>query len=191
MLAVLLAALLAALLASLLAMAAAVPAETLTVHLGERALPFPTLAFVDRRGRKATWRSKTWVLVRGIERVLYGVEPGVRSTGRFATFLSSCTLRDAVLVAEKARVVDETLTQPEMDAGAGSLQSPCWPRLLLPASTRSHAHALMRSYARALALAAVAAMRQLVEPEGRARVNKASLLPISVGTPPPPRASPP
>ena len=120
------------------AAAPAVPAETLTVHLGEQAHPFPTLSLVDRRGRKATWRSKVWVLVRGIERVLYGVQPGSRSTGRFATFLSSCTLRDAVLVAEKARVADATLTQPELDAGAcppeprALAASFCPHRLLLP-----------------------------------------------------------
>ena len=44
------------------------------------------------------------------------------------------TLRDAVLVAEKARVADATLTQPELDAGA----CPPEPRALAAASFCPH-----------------------------------------------------
>ena len=173
----------------------AVPAETLAVKLHEQTHPFPTLAFVDRRGRKSSWRAKTWVLVRGIERVLYGVQPGCRSTGRFATFLSACTMRDAVLVAERGRVVDNTLTQSELDAGAAAatlrvLVLPCAPSCIptllqvpfdLTASSRARVLcSRFLALAFSLSVAALGAMRQLVEPEGRSRVTKASLLPVSV-----------
>lgn len=93
-----------------------VPVETLTVTLRGQTHPFPTLAFVDRRGRKP-WRPKTWVLVRGLERVLYGVRDCGRSTGAFANHLSKCTLADAVLVCDKASVAEETITTEELQAG--------------------------------------------------------------------------
>jgi len=128
-------------LAAVAAAAMPVATETLTVTLynqGEQ-YAFPTLAFVDRRGRKP-WRVKTWCLVRGIERILYGMQAGARSTGRFALHLSSQTLSDAVLVADKQAVTDGVLMQEELQAGVASDVA-----LPLPAAPRTDADALRPS----------------------------------------------
>ena len=95
-----------------------VAAQTLRVTLYDKGeqYDFPTLSFVDRRGRKP-WRVKTWVLLRGIERILYGLQPGGRSTGAFAAHLSKCTMADAVLVASRKAVNDGVLEQEELVAG--------------------------------------------------------------------------
>ena len=91
----------------------AVAVERVAVTLGGAEHALAVLSFVDRRPRKAA--RKQWVLVRGLERVLYGVRDGGRSTGAFGAHLSKCTMRDAVLVAEKSRVEDGTLTSGECE----------------------------------------------------------------------------
>ena len=95
---------------------AGVLVQTLTVELRGAKHEFPTLSFPDRRARVA--KTKTWVLVRGIERVLFGVQEGGRSTGAFAAHLSGATMKSAVLVCAKATVQEGTLMQEELDAGA-------------------------------------------------------------------------
>ena len=94
----------------------AVAVERVAVALGGAEHAIAVLSFVDRRARKAA--RKQWVLVRGLERVLYGVRDGGRSTGAFGAHLSKCTMRDAVLVCEKQSVADDLLTEAELDAGA-------------------------------------------------------------------------
>ena len=59
-----------------------VPEETLTVELKGQPYAFPTLGFPDRRDRIV--KAKTWLLVRAIENVLYGIQDRGRSTGAFA-----------------------------------------------------------------------------------------------------------
>ena len=98
------------------AAAAAVATETVVVALGGVEHTLTTLSFLDRRDRRP--RRKVWVLVRGIERVLFNVGPGDRSTGAFAAHLSACSMGDSVLTAERARVTDETITKEELQAGA-------------------------------------------------------------------------
>ena len=49
--------------------------------------------------------------------MVYGVEEGGRSTGAFSAHLSHCSMSDAVLCCEKARVDDDTITMEERDAG--------------------------------------------------------------------------
>ena len=96
----------------------AVATETLSVTLSGTAHDMPVLSFVDRRGRRPH-RRKQFLLVRAIERLLFGVRDGARSTGAFAAHLSKNTLTDAVLTCERARVEDNTLTNDELDAGIG------------------------------------------------------------------------
>lgn len=112
-----------------------VSTETLTVTLHDKGEThaFPTLAFVDRRGRKP-WRVKTWVLVRGIERVLYGLADGARSTGAFAAHLNAQTMADGVLVASKQAVTDGVLMQEELQAGVASDVPP--PLVCCPSQAR-------------------------------------------------------
>ena len=95
----------------------AVAAERFTVALGGGEEMFSVLSFIDRRGRKPH-RRKQWILVRSIERLLYGVGAGSRSTGAFACHLAKCSMSDAVLCCEKARVDDNTMTQEELNAGS-------------------------------------------------------------------------
>ena len=92
----------------------AVPVEVLTVKLDGVDHPFPTLSFPDRRGRKP-WRVKTWCLMRGIERVLYHVGDGSRSTGAFASHMDAYS--QGWLVAERASEKDGTITNEELTAG--------------------------------------------------------------------------
>lgn len=97
---------------------ATVAVETLRVTMGAAAAtthPFPVVSLVDRR--KTPARRKQFALTRGIERVLYGVTTS-RSTGAWAAHLARHDLEDAVLVADKAAVEAEILTQAELDAGA-------------------------------------------------------------------------
>ena len=94
----------------------AVAVERVVVALGGAEHALAVLSFADRRARKAT--RKQWLLVRGLERVLYGVHDACRSTGAFGAHLSKCTMRDAVLVCEKQSVADDLLTEAELDAGA-------------------------------------------------------------------------
>ena len=107
----------------------AVAMETLAIALGGEEHAFPILSFLDRRGRKD--QRKQWVLVRAVERLLYGVTEGARSTGRFALHLGKCSMADSVLVCDKAAIEDETITQDEFDAG--TLPSPNGPTTLLTA----------------------------------------------------------
>ena len=65
---------------------AAVAVERVTVALCRVEHPIAVLSLVDRRPRKPT--RKQWVLVRGLERVLYGVHDACRSTGAFANHLA-------------------------------------------------------------------------------------------------------
>ena len=90
--------------------------ETLTVLMGTTEHPLPVLALKDRRGRKPH-RSKQWTLVRAVEKVLYDLTDGQRSIGSFANFLSKHTMREAVLVCEKACIAEHLLTEDELDAG--------------------------------------------------------------------------
>ena len=94
----------------------AVASQQFTVALGGAEEEFSVLSFIDRRGRKPH-RRKQWILVRSIERLLYGVGAGSRSTGAFACHLSKCSMSDAVLCCEKACVDDGTMKQDELDAG--------------------------------------------------------------------------
>ena len=94
----------------------AVGVERVVVALGGAEHTLAILSLVDRRARKAT--RKQFVLVRGLERVLYGVHDGGRSTGAFGAHLGKCTMRDAVLVCEKQSVADQLLTEAELEAGA-------------------------------------------------------------------------
>ena len=96
-------------------MAAAVAVETLTVALGGREENMTVLSFLDRRSRP--YRRKQWLLIRGIERLLFNVGEFNRSTGAFAAHLNKCTMRHAVLCCEKARVNDQTITDAELGAG--------------------------------------------------------------------------
>ena len=111
---------------------AAVATETLTIAHHGQEHAFPVLSFVDRRGRKP-YRRKQWVLIRAVERLLFGVHESARSTGAFANHLSKCTLADAVLVCDKAAVEDETLTANEFAAGA-HCNTPLPPPISLPDS---------------------------------------------------------
>ena len=95
--------------------AAAVAVETLTVALQGREERLTVLSFVDRRTRPN--RRKQWLLIRSLERLLFGVGEGDRSTGAFAAHLGKCSMADAPLCCEKARVADTTITQQELDAG--------------------------------------------------------------------------
>ena len=95
--------------------AAAVAVETLTVALQGREEKLTVLSFMDRRTRPN--RRKQWLLIRGLERLLFGVGEGDRSTGAFAAHLGKCSMADAPLCCEKARVADTTITQQELDAG--------------------------------------------------------------------------
>ena len=95
--------------------AAAVAVETLTVALQGREEKLTVLSFMDRRTRPN--RRKQWLLIRGLERLLFGVGEGDRSTGAFAAHLGKCSMADAPLCCEKARVDDNTITQQEFDAG--------------------------------------------------------------------------
>ena len=92
-----------------------VAVETLSVTIGSREEQISVLSFVDRRSRPA--RRKQWLLVRSIERLLFSVGAGDRSTGAFAAHLARCSMADAPMCCEKALVNDGTLTQAEFDAG--------------------------------------------------------------------------
>jgi hypothetical protein len=146
-----------------------VPVETLRVSLSGAEHTLQVLSFVDRRGRKP-YRQKQWLVVRGVEALLYDVGVGNRSTGAFASHLAACTLSESVLVVEKARVVDGTVTQQEFDAGTSLAQPIIWARLLLPPFASHHCpptHAVF------------AAMRPLLDPETRNKVRKCSVLPLT------------
>ena len=96
----------------------AVATETLAIAFNGETHSFPIFSFFDRRGRREL--RKQWVLVRAVERLLYGVTEGSRSTGRFALHLAKCSMADAVLVCDKSSVEDELITQAEFDAGTSS-----------------------------------------------------------------------
>ena len=83
---------------------------TVALHGAEHELAVLTLP--DRRDR--TPRRKQFVLVRAVEQALFHVQADGRSTGAFANHLSRCTMRDAVLVAEKRCVEAGTLTDDEV-----------------------------------------------------------------------------
>ena len=97
-------------------MASAVATETLTLALGGEEHTLTILSFVDRRGRKPH-RRKQWLLVRAIERLLFSVRDGARSTGAYAAHLGKCSMSDAVMCCERAKVNDGTLTDAELHAG--------------------------------------------------------------------------
>ena len=97
----------------------AVATETLSVTLSGTVHEMAVLSFIDRRGRRPH-RRKQWLLVRGVERLLFGVGAGDRSTGAFQAHLSKCSMSEGALVSDKACVEDETLTQAEFDTGARS-----------------------------------------------------------------------
>ena len=101
----------------------AVATETLIIALDGEDHSFPILSFIDRRGRKE--QRKQWVLVRGVERLLFGVRDGARSTGAFQLHLSKCSMADSVLLCDKAAVEDEAITEEEFDAGKLTLQIYC------------------------------------------------------------------
>ena len=61
-------------------MASAAVTETLSVQLRGEAHPLAVLSLLDRRRKRST--RKAWVLVRALEKMLYDVAPGGRSTGR-------------------------------------------------------------------------------------------------------------
>lgn len=103
----------------------AVAVERVAVALGGAEHPLAVLSLVDRRPRKPA--RKQFVLVRGIERVLYGVQEACRSTGAFANHLAKCTMGDAVLVCDKQGVADELLTEAELAAGASHVATCCNP----------------------------------------------------------------
>ena len=113
--------------------AAAVAVETLTVALQGREEKLTVLSFMDRRTRPN--RRKQWLLIRGLERLLFGVGEGDRSTGAFAAHLGKCSMADAPLCCEKARVDDNTITQQELDAGQQTSPPPppCLTDRLAPA----------------------------------------------------------
>ena len=96
-------------------MSAAVAVQQLSVSLHGREETISVLSFIDRR--KNPRRRKQWLLIRHIERLLYGVEEGGRSTGAFSAHLSHCSMSDAVLCCDKACVDDGTITMEEKDAG--------------------------------------------------------------------------
>ena len=91
--------------------------ETLSIDYNGACHAFPVISLIDRRGKAS--RRKQWCLVRGIERLLYGVT--MRSTGAFAAHLSKCSMEGTVLVAEKACVTAGTLKQEEFDIGENIL----------------------------------------------------------------------
>ena len=132
-------------------LAMAVATETLAIALGGAEHNFPIFSFLDRRTRKP--QRKQWVLVRAVERLLYGVTEGSRSTGRFALHLGKCSMADSVLVCDKAAIEEEVIMQDEFDAGTSSQGSHC--------------------------PAVIAAMKTLVDPESRGRIRKASVVPIT------------
>ena len=99
----------------------AVATESFTVQLGAGTEELTALSFIDRR--KKPYRRKQWILVRSLEKMLYGVGLHQRSTGAFSAHLSKCSMDGATLCCEKARVDDETITQAELDAGGGTLES--------------------------------------------------------------------
>ena len=110
----------------LASLAMAVATETLAIALGGAEHSFPIFSFLDRRTRKP--QRKQWVLVRAVERLLYGVTEGSRSTGRFALHLGKCSMAESVLVCDKAAIEEEVITQDEFDAGTssqGSLHGAC------------------------------------------------------------------
>ena len=102
-------------------MATAVATQRLTVVLAGEEHDLTVLSFIDRRGRRPH-RRKQWVLVRSIERLLFGVRDGARSTGALVAHLNKCTLGDAVLTCERARVNDNTLKDDELNAGTSHPQ---------------------------------------------------------------------
>ena len=149
-------------------MATAVATQRLTVTLGGEEHELTVLSFIDRRGRRPH-RRKQWVLVRSIERLLFGVRDGARSTGALVAHLNKCTLGDAVLTCERARVNDNTLTDDELNAGTSHLQ--CF-KPISPLPSQAHASLPVHTV--------FAAMRPMVGPEDRNRIRKVSVLPITV-----------
>ena len=107
-------------------MAVAVPTEVLTVKLNGAEHPFPTLSMPDRRGRKP-YRVKTFCLLRGIERVLFHIGDGSRSTGAFDAHLASVSMGEAQLIADRAAEKACTITEEELSAGT---VCPCAPFVL-------------------------------------------------------------
>jgi len=118
----------------------AVATESFTVQLGAGTEELTALSFIDRR--KKPYRRKQWVLVRSLEKMLYGVGLHSRSTGAFSAHLSKCSMDGATLCCEKARVDDETITQAELDAGGALWSRPQTP---LPTSSLIVCHPLIRS----------------------------------------------
>ena len=91
-----------------------VATENLVVEVSGIEHALSVISFVDRR--KKPHRRKAWVLIRGIERLLFGVNEGCRSTGAFAAHLIKCSLDGGNLVCERARVDDGTITNDELQA---------------------------------------------------------------------------
>ena len=148
-------------------MATAVATQRLTVALAGEDHDLTVLSFIDRRGRRPH-RRKQWVLVRSIERLLFGVRDGARSTGALVAHLNKCTLGDAVLTCERARVNDNTLTDDELNAGTSH------------STLASPSHLSPVKLTQAFLCTVFAAMRPMVEPEDRNRIRKVSVLPITV-----------
>ena len=157
----------------LCAMAAAVAVQELSVSLNGTEETLSVLSFIDRR--KRPFRRKNWLLIRGIERLLFGVRHGDRSTGAFAAHLSKCSMADSVMCCEKARVTENTMTQQELDAGV--YVSPPLPppnqRALAPLPYTPVCPCLPRE-------TVFTAMKPLVDPESRNRIRKASVVPLTV-----------
>jgi len=148
--------------ASLPAMAAGVATETLVVALGGEETQLSVLSFVDRRGRKP-YRRKQFLLVRGLERLLFNVQHGQRSTGAFAAHLGKCSMSESVLCCERDRVNDGTIKDDEFQAGQSAS---------VPQPPTSHSLARARTV--------LAAMRPLVDVESRNRLRKVSVVPLTI-----------
>ena len=151
-----------------LLMATAVATQRLTVALAGEEHELTVLSFIDRRGRRPH-RRKQWVLVRSIERLLFGVRDGARSTGALVAHLNKCTLGDAVLTCERARVNDKTLTDDELLAGTS-----------YPQTCQAHLSTPLSGSRKPTCVPVLAAMRPMVGLEDRNRLRKVSVLPITV-----------
>ena len=148
----------------------AVASQQFTVHLDGAEEQFSVLSFIDRRGRKPH-RRKQWILVRSIERLLYGVGAGSRSTGAFAAHLSKCSMSDAVLCCERSRVDDGMMKQDELDAGCSTP---------LPQSRSTPGPDVTFSLIPATPLSVFSAMRPLVDVESRNKIRKTSVVPLTI-----------
>lgn len=142
---------------------ATVATETLTVALSGKETQLTVLSFVDRRGRKP-YRRKQWLLVRGLERLLFNVGEGQRSTGAFAAHLGKCSMSESVLCCERDRVNDETMREDEFQAGE---------------HVSLHRHTTDVP-SLVIGAAVLEAMRPLVDIESRNRLRKVSVVPLTV-----------